>query len=60
MDEANAAKVLDFIEKHYDFISQQDWFEFCDMLMGMAAESANRDGWAEGLAERHPKFFRCK
>ena len=58
MDKSNAEKVLEFVENHYDYVSQEEWFDFCDMLLGMIVDSANKKGWAAELVENYPSFFR--
>ena len=57
MNKADAIKVVSFIEEHYDYVSQEDWFEMCEMLMGMVVDSANKRGWAKELCERFPYMF---
>ena len=60
MTKAQADKILDFIENHYDYASQEDYFELCDMLLETIVSDANRQGYGARLAEDHPQFFKTK
>jgi len=60
MKKAEAFKIAKFAEEHYDYVSQEDWFDFCDMVLGMVVEEANGRGYARELVEKHPALFQVK
>ena len=57
MNKTTAIKIVDFIQKHYDSVWQEDWFELQGILLDAIAGDANRGGFAKALVERYPYFF---
>ena len=58
MTKTDANNILDFIRRHYDMVSQEDWFDLCDMLIEVIGNDANRSTWGRKLAEENPDFFK--
>ena len=58
MKKKDAFALTDFVAKHDDFVSQEDWFEFSGMVLDLVIEEANRRGYAAELAEKYPWMFR--
>lgn len=57
MTKKQADQILDFIKSHYDHVSQEDYFELCDMLLETIVSDANKHGFGDQLAKDHPQFF---
>lgn len=57
MNKTTAFEICDFIQKHYDMVWQEDWFELQGILLDAIADDANRGGYAKSLVERYPHFF---
>ena len=59
MREEEAYRVIDFIIAHYDMVSQEEWFEFCDMVLNLIAHQARAQGsaFAANLANDYPELF---
>ena len=57
MKKKDAFAIVEFIEAHYDIVGQEDWFDFCDMLLGTVVSDANGHGYAQELAKKFPAMF---
>lgn len=57
MTEKEADYICTFIEDHYDMVSQDDWYELCEALLGMVCKHGNSKGFIGRLADKHPGFF---
>jgi len=57
MTKKQAVKIIEFIRWHYDCVSQEDWFDFCDMVIEAIVQSANKGGYARSLTDMYPDFF---
>lgn len=58
MTKAQANEIMEFITRHYDYVSQEDYFTLCDMLLATIIDDANKGGYAKSLVEKFPYFFR--
>ena len=58
MTKGQASQILEFIARHFDYASQEDYFTLCDMLLATIADDANKGGYAKSLVEKFPFFFR--
>lgn len=57
MKKKDAFRIVEFIENHFDYVSQEEYFELCDMLLGMVVDSANSHGYAASLTGEFPHMF---
>lgn len=58
MTKGQANQILEFIERHYDYVSQEDYFTLCDMLLATIVDDAIKGGYVKSLVEKYPYFFR--
>ena len=58
MKKKDAFEIVEFVEQHFDYVGQDDWFDFCDKVLGIVVNEANRYGYAKDLAKRFPSMFR--
>ena len=52
-----ADKICEFIEQHYDYVSQESWFDFCELVLKTVCDDANNGGYALPLKKVHPYLF---
>lgn len=57
MNKKQAIEIIEFIRWHYDCVGQEDWFDFCEMVLDAIVTSANRNGYAQALMDKYPDFF---
>lgn len=57
MDKQQAIEIIEFIRHHYDCVSQESWYDFCDMVIEAIVQSANRGGYAGSLVRSYPEWF---
>ncbi|MGX8696349.1 MAG: hypothetical protein ACSW8D_08195 [Prevotella sp.] len=57
MTKAQANKLSEFIVRHYDSVSQEEYFELCDIILQAIVHDANQQGWAKSIAIRFPQLF---
>lgn len=59
MRKVEAYRIIEFIEDHFDMVDQEEWFEFCGMVLDLIAHEANDRGpkAARELAEDFPDLF---
>ena len=60
MGKTDSIAICNFIEKHYDYVSQEDWFELCDLLLEIVVRDANKNGYSAQLVKEFPEFFNVK
>lgn len=60
MTKAQACKLVEFIGRHYDSVSQEEYFDLCDMIFETVVHDANQQGYAAALAKKYPHFFSAK
>ena len=60
MNRSQATKICTFIENHYDYVDQEQYFELCEMLLDIVCDDANKGGYAESLVRDFPDFFDAK
>lgn len=57
MTKQKAINLVSFIENHFDMVSQEEWFDFCEMVFDVVVRDAAMQGYAEELVKRFPSFF---
>ena len=57
MTKTQATNVIDFILNHYDMVSQEEWFDFCELVIDCVVHDANAGGYARALVDRYPELF---
>ena len=57
MTKQKAIRLFSFIENHFDMISQEEWFDFCEMVFDVVVRDATMQGYIEELVKRFPSFF---
>jgi len=57
MRKAEAGRICDFVRGHIDCVSQEEWYEFCEIVMGTVAKEAIRGGYGADLVREYPEFF---
>ena len=60
MNKTDAFKIVEFIENHYDMVSQDEYFDLCDMLLDIIVKSANQKKYGAELAAKFPYMFGTK
>ena len=58
MTKGQANQILEFIKRHYDCVSQEDYFTLCDMLLATIVDDAIKGGYVKSLVEKYSYFFR--
>jgi len=59
MTKEQACKLVGFINNHYDMVSQEEYFDFCEMVFDVVITDANKGGWASGLCKEYPDLFKA-
>lgn len=49
-------ELVRFIEEHYDMVSQEDYFDMCDMVLDLVQDLAVKEGWASALVKESSLF----
>ena len=57
MTKNQALGFVDFICRHYDYVSQEDYFVLCDLILQAVVHDANQKGFARELAAKYPDMF---
>ena len=57
MTKTQATKLSEFIVRHYDFVSQEDCFELCNIIIEAIVHDANQQGYARAIVEKYPQLF---
>lgn len=57
MTRNQARKLIEFIRRHYDYVSQEDYFAFCDLVLDAVVHDANQQRFADKLAMEYPDMF---
>lgn len=57
MTKQKAIRLVSFIENHFDMVSQEEWFDFCEMVFDVVVRDATTNGYADELVKRFPSFF---
>lgn len=57
MTKQKAINLVSFIENHFDMVSQEEWFDFCEMVFDVVVRDATMQGYADELVKRFPSFF---
>lgn len=57
MTKTQASKLSEFIVKHYDSVSQEEYFELCDIILEAIVHDANQQGYAKAIVSKFPQLF---
>ncbi len=57
MNKADGKQLIKFIWEHFDMVSQEEYFEFCELVADVVVKAANKDGWAGELVDEFPQMF---
>lgn len=58
MKKQQAIDICQFVLDNFDMVHDQEaWFDFCEKLLGVVIEDANKGKYAKDIVGKFPMFF---